>query len=465
MPEWGGRRPPGDDAALVTVRLGEDGRPSAAWLHMGEFAGLADLARGQPFTEMPALVSRLYGICPVSHLLAATEACERVSNTVVPDVALQLRQAAGLGEIVQSHALGVLHLASPRALFGLEGPDDDPGGISGAAEVVREGVVLRRFGQLVVDEIAGRRRRYDSIVIGGLARPLGREARDAIVASAVEALEAARRSLRWYREKVAPLAELASTAAPSLYLGLVSSDGSAAFGTGGLRVVDGGGRVVGDGIDPARYYDHLGRDEPPESPEHSTYWKDLGPSAGRYRVGPLARLNVAEHLATAEADAHLALYRQDIGRYPANSFQYHYARLVELVHCVEAIGLILQREDALDDRVSAERRAMTVEGVGVREAPRGTLWHHYRVDDAGLVLWAGIVSATAQNSSVVNQGVLEVARSRLSASSPKSCLFAELEAVIRCYDPCLPASSHAVGEMPIAVRVIGPDGAMAELTR
>jgi NAD-reducing hydrogenase large subunit len=217
---------------------------------------------------------------------------------------------------------------------------------------------------------------------------------------------------------------------------------------------------MADGVDPRAYGDYLGETVEPWSYLKSTYFKPLGYPAGIYRVGPLARLNVAERLGTPAADAELAEYRERLGRYPSSSFHYHYARLIEIVHCIDVIDHILSRPDVLDPHVRARAEVNRREGVGVSEAPRGVLIHHYKVDDDGLVEWVNLVIATGHNNLAMNRSVLQTARHYIKGDHVKEGMLNRVEAVIRCYDPCLSCSTHAVGQMPLQVDIRDAEGAL-----
>jgi NAD-reducing hydrogenase large subunit len=302
------------------------------------------------------------------------------------------------------------------------------------------------------------------VVAGGVSRPLAADERDDVLASLPEAYAAARRTIAWYKSHLADWAEEASVFAqfPSLYMGLVDEDGNPAYSGGVLRVVDGDGRRLADDIDPRPYTDYLGEAVEPWSYLKSAYWKAAGYPDGLYRVGPLARLNVVDQLGTSEADAELAEYRQRLGRSPSSSFHYHYARLVEIIHCIEAIHRLLDSPEILDQHVLARADVNLDEGVGVAEAPRGTLIHHYRVDEHGLIRWVNLVIATGHNNLAMNRGVLEVARHYVDGQRLTEGMLNRVEAVIRCYDPCLSCSTHALGQMPLLLQLVGPDGAVVD---
>jgi NAD-reducing hydrogenase large subunit len=455
----------------ISIQLDEAGEVAGAHFHVTQFRGFERISQGRPFHEMPALMARICGICPVSHLIASAKACEEVMAVSIPPVAVRLRRVMNLAQIIQSHSLSFFHLSSPDLLLGF---DADPSsrnflGVAEAApQLALDGVALRRFGQQIIERLGGKRVHPGWIVPGGVSHPLQPAQRDEILAAIPEALERVRRTLSWYKANVADWADEAAAFGnfPSLYMGLVHEDGNIGYSDGNLRVVDGAGNKLADHRDPKPYWEYLGESVEPWSFLKSTYWKDLGYPAGIYRVGPLARLNVIDQFGTAEADDELQQYRERLGRYPSSSFYYHHARLIEILDAISSIALNLSDPEILDDRVRAVAEPNRSEGVGVSEAPRGTLLHHYRVDANGSVEWVNLVIATGHNNLAMNRGVLEVARKYVHGTTIPEPMLNRVEAVIRCFDPCLSCSTHAIGEMPLELQLIGADGrVLDELAR
>jgi NAD-reducing hydrogenase large subunit len=329
-----------------------------------------------------------------------------------------------------------------------------------APELARDGIALRRFGQQIIERLGGKRIHPAWVVPGGVSRPLEVAERDAILAEIPDARARALRTIEWYKANLASLSEEAAELGnfPSLYMGLVHETDRAAYSDGLLKVVDANGWVLADRVDPKPYWDYLGERVEPWSYLKSTYFKPLGYPEGMYRVGPLARLNVVERMGLPASDAELTEYRERLGRYPSSSFHYHYARLIEVVHGIDAIEHILAAPDILDTHVRAHAQINVTEGVGVAEAPRGTLMHHYRVDDDGIVQWANLVIATGHNNLAMNRSVTEVARRSVRGEDVREGMLNRLEGAIRCYDPCLSCSTHAVGEMPLRVEILAPGG-------
>jgi NAD-reducing hydrogenase large subunit len=455
----------------ISIQLDDHGEVVDAHFHVTQFRGFERISQGRPFHEMPSLMARICGICPVSHLIASAKACEEVMAVSIPPVAVRLRRVMNLAQIVQSHSLSFFHLSSPDLLLGF---DADPSGrnflgvAEAAPQLALDGVAVRKFGQQIIERLGGKRIHPGWIVPGGVSHPLRAEQRDEILAAIPDALERIRRTLSWYKANVARWADEAAAFAnfPTLYMGLVHENGNIGYSDGDLRVIDGAGKLLADHRDPKPYWEYLGESVEPWSYLKSTYWKDLGYPGGLYRVGPLARLNVIDQFGTAEADDELNQYRERLGRYPSSSFYYHHARLLEILDAITSIKENLSHPEILDDRVRAVAEPNRSEGVGVSEAPRGTLMHHYRVDANGSVEWANLVIATGHNNLAMNKGVLEVARKYVHGTQIPEPMLNRVEAVIRCFDPCLSCSTHAIGEMPLTLQLIGADGqVLDELAR
>jgi NAD-reducing hydrogenase large subunit len=447
----------------ISIQLNERGEVVDAHFHVTQFRGFERISQGRPFHEMPALMARICGICPVSHLIASAKACEDLMAVTIPPTATNLRKVMNLAQMVQSHALSFFHLSSPDLLLGFDGAVASRNilGIAEAApQMALDGVAVRKFGQQIIERLGGKRVHPGWIVPGGVSHPLQPEIRDEILAAIPDALERVRRTLAWYKENVAKWADEASVFAnfPSLYMGLVAEKGDIDFSDGNMRVIDADGKRLADDVDPKPYWEYIGEAVEPWSYLKSTYWKDLGYPGGLYRVGPLARLNVIDQMGTPEADEELGQYREKLGRYPSSSFYYHHARLIEMLHCIHAIKALLSDPEILNDRVRVVAGANRAEGVGVSEAPRGVLIHHYQVDKNGLMERANLVIATGHNNMAMNRGVLEVAKKYVNGTKIEEPMLNRVEAVIRCFDPCLSCSTHAIGQMPLEVQLLSADG-------
>jgi NAD-reducing hydrogenase large subunit len=451
----------------ITIQLDDRGEVVDAHFHVTQFRGFERITQGRPVHEMPAIMARICGICPVSHLIASSKAVDDILAVEPPPTGADLRRIVNLGQIVQSNALSFFHLSAPDLLFGF---DADPAkrNIIGLAranpQLAKDGIELRKWGQQIIEWIGGKRIHPTWIIPGGMAQPLTAEVRDRILAGVPEAIAAVGRAIAWYKTDMVRWEEEASTFGNfrSAFMALVDRNGNVDHYGGWLRVIDADGKFLADRVDPHNFNDYIGEAAEPWTYLKSTYWKAMGYPDGIYRVGPLARVNVADRMGTPRSDEELEKFRWRVGRVASSSFHYHYARLIDTLHCIEKIESLLRGPDILSKHVLARAQVNRNEGIGVSEAPRGTLMHHYKVDDDGIVQWANLIIATGHNNMAMNRAVLQVARHHVKADRLEEPMLNRVEAVIRCYDPCLSCSTHALGEMALRIQLLGPDGAVLD---
>jgi NAD-reducing hydrogenase large subunit len=456
--------------AKISLYLDETGNVADAEFHVVEFRGFEKFCEGRPFSEMPGLTARVCGICPVSHLLASAKAGDAIMAVNVPPAAEKLRRLMNLGQIIQSHALSFFHLSAPdfvlgwdsapaqRNVFGLMAADRD---------LARAGIRLRQFGQEVIELLGGRKIHPSWAVPGGVRSPLSAEGRDRIRAWLPEAKATAQRAIELFKKCLKSHGREVQIYGnfPSLFMSLVAPDGTWEHYGGRLCFVDSNGNVLADQVDPQRYDEVIGESVQPGSYLKSPFYRPLGMPEGMYRVGPLARLNVARQMGTPLADAELRYFKK-LGRGAVNSsFLYHYARLIEILGCVERIEQMIEDPDLLSTDLRAEAGINSLRGVGVSEAPRGTLFHDYTVDRHGVLQRVNLIIATGQNNLAMNRTVAQIARHYVRGTPVPEAVLNRIEHGIRCYDPCLSCSTHAAGRMPLQVRVIGPDGQVLQELR
>jgi NAD-reducing hydrogenase large subunit len=364
---------------------------------------------------------------------------------------------------VQSHALSFFHLSAPDLLLGM---DADPArrNVIGLAakhpDIAGDGIALRKFGQRVIERIAGERIHPSGIVPGGMAAPLADDSRDAILKELPEARAIARRTLdlflailEGFADEVANFGKM-----PSMYAGLVGPGGELRLYDGRIRFAQPDGATAAE-IDPAQYAEWIGEASLPDSYLKAPYFKPLGYPGGAYRVGPLARLNVAAGFGTPQADRELARFRDGFGPIVESSFHYHYARLIETIYCLERLEQLLETPAILDKHVRARAEVNSPEGIGVIEAPRGVLIHHYKVDDRGAMVWANLVVATGHNNLAIGRSVEQVSRAFIKGGKIEEGMLNRVSAVVRAYDPCLSCSTHADGRLPLKVELYDASGA------
>lgn len=451
----------------VTIQLNGRGEVENAHFHVTQVRGFERFSEGRPFYEMPALMARVCGICPVSHLIASAKACESIMSVRIPYTAAQLRRMLNLAQMVQSHALSFFYLASPDLLLGMEA---DPAvrnviGLAAAKpELARAGIALRRFGQHIIELLGDKRIHPGWVVPGGVTEPLASDKRDEILNMLPEAYSNIALALGAYKQIAGQFKEEIEVFAnyPSLYMSLINGDESIEFSDGTLRLIDSQGGAIEDGITAARFTQVIGEAVEPFSYTKFPYYKPLGYPDGCYRVGPLARLNIVKSMGTPKAEKELLEFKELSSGPVASSFYYHHARLIEILYGIERIEEILADPKILGKHVRATAGVNHLEGAGQAEAPRGVLHHHYKVDENGKIVWANLIIATGQNNHAMNRGVLQVAKHFVQDGKFSEGALNRVEAVARTFDPCLSCSTHAYGQMPLAMELLSAQGEIVD---
>ncbi len=454
--------------AKITIHLDDAGQVADARFHVVEFRGFERFCVGRTFWEMPGITARICGICPVSHLLASAKAGDNILGVRVPVLAEKLRRVMNWAQIVQSHALSFFHLSAPDLLLGME---SDPaqrnimGLIQQRPNIARNGIRLRQFGQEVIRLLGGRSVHPAWAVPGGVREPLSPEKRSQIKRMLPEAFDIAELALDLLKDSYDSFEREIGTYGdfPSLYMGLVTPQGGLEHYDGMLRVVDSDGRVLEE-ADPARFRDFLGEAVEPWTYLKFPYYKPYGYPDGMYRVGPLARLNICDFAGTPRADRELRQFRRagPRGKPVSGSFHYHYARLIEIMFALEKIDETLDDPGIVNSHVRGKAAVNESIGIGVSEAPRGTLFHEYEVDENGILKRANLIIATGNNNLAMNRTVKQIAQAYINGNGLTEGILNRIEHGIRLYDPCLSCSTHAIGQMPMHVQLLGPDGQVLE---
>jgi len=434
--------------ARIDIHLNDAGKVASTQFHVTQFRGFEKFTEGRPYYEMPAITARICGICPVSHLLASVKACDAIMAVQIPETAVLLRELLHCAQFVQSHALSFFHLSAPDLLLGF---DSDPrlrnvvGLIEKHPEAARDGIALRKFGQQAIERLAGERIHPSWTVPGGVNKPLSVETRDHLLTEIPIARSIVRRTLKTFKAMLDdfPAESESFGNMPTYHAGLTDIDGNLQLYDGIIRFVDVEGKPVASVVKPRDYSKYIGEASIPDSYLKAPYFKPLGYPDGTYRVGPLARLNVAERIATEEAQHELVEYRQRLGRIVQSSFFYHYARLVEALYGIERMEELLHDPLITDQHVRAEAGVNALDGVGIVEAPRGILIHHYKVDEKGAMKWANLIVATGHNNLAINRSIRQVAERFVDGDHLTEGAVNRVSAIVRAYDPCLSCSTHA----------------------
>ncbi len=454
----------------VTIHLDRDGAVDEARLHIVEFRGFERFIQGRLLWEVPVIVQRLCGICPVSHHLAAAKAMDVIVGVdELPPTAEKMRRLMHYGQVMQSHVLHFFHLAAPDLLFGFGAPAEQ----RNIFEVIRENpelgrraILMRKFGQDIIEATAGKKIHGTGAIPGGINRNLSVETRDAFLAQIADMEAWAGEALALARSYTLENAEMVRgfAAFPSNYLSIVrEGDGALDLYHGQLRALDAELNPIFDGLDYARYHEMLTEDVRSWSYMKFPYINTLGPETGWYRVGPLARMNTASFIDTPLANAardDLMATNDGLPRHAV--LANHWARMIEVLHCVEKIKELLHDPDlqGTDLVAKGDRRP---EGIGVIEAPRGNLIHHYEVDENDQVTYCNLIVSTTHNNEGMNRAVRDVAVKHISGQPEiTEGMLNHVEVAIRAYDPCLSCATHALGQMPLQVEILDAEGAVLD---
>ncbi len=447
----------------VTLLLDENNRLQEARLHIVEFRGFEKFIEGRPYWEVPILVQRLCGICPVSHHLAAAKAIDQIVGVkqLTPS-AEKTRRLLHYGQVLQSHALHFFHLASPDLLFGFTSDLHQRNiiqVIKDHPDIGRQGIQLRKFGQEIIQLISGKRIHGVVAVPGGVNRTLDAKQRDYLRAQLDHALELSQKAVALAKNLYLSHYDFHQRfgAIETTFLGLVDANGALELYDGKIRIKNKNGDIYKDQLDATRYFDYIQEEVRSWSYMKFPFLSELGIENGWYRVGPLARINTCDHISTPLAEQ----ARQEFSQFHHGMAQaplaYHWARMIELLHCTEAIAHMLNDPDIVGNDLLVEGQACA-EGVGVIEAPRGTLFHHYQVNEEGLIEIANLIVSTTQNNQAMNNSVLAVAKEYIDGQTVTEGALNQIEVAIRAYDPCLSCATHALGKMPLFVELLNHQG-------
>ncbi len=448
----------------VTIHLDDNNKVKDAFFHIVEFRGFERFIQGHPYWEAPVMVQRLCGICPVSHHLAAAKAIDQIVGLDPEDLSMptqKIRKLLHFGQFFQSHALHFFYLASPDLLFGAES-DPLKRNVVGVAmtypELAKKGILMRKFGQEIIKLVAGKRIHGISTTPGGVHKKISPVERkyfldgekipsiDTMIEWSIEIIDFMK---NYHKENSEFLDNFANY--PSGHLGLVKKDnGFLELYDGNLRATNSEGEITLDDVQNDDYSDFFYEGVEKWSYLKFPYLKHLGKENGWNRVGPLARLNICNGIETPLAEKERLEFKAITnGKTNNMTMHTHWARLIELLYCAEMMKNILEDDDILSDDImrKGERRK---EGVGIIEAPRGTLIHHYEVDDKDRITRCNLIVSTTHNNEPMNRAVRWVANNVLNGKPEiTEGMMNQVEVAIRAYDPCLSCATHAIGQMPM----------------
>ncbi len=452
----------------VTIHLDDNNKVQQTRLHIVEFRGFERFVQGRPYWEMPVLVQRLCGICPVSHHLAAAKALDVIvgagtGNGLTP-TGEKMRRLMHYGQMFQSHALHFFHLSAPDFLLGI---DADPAirnviGLAKTPEFTNlavQGVMMRKFGQEVIKVTAGKKIHGTGAIPGGINKNLSIEERDSLLKgtedfNADKMIEWSQAALDLFKDYQSKNKDVVDHFAkfPSNHLSLVREDGALDFYHGVIRSIDHEGNKIINDVDYQNYYDYIAEEVKPWSYMKFPYMRELGAEKGWYRVGPLARLNNCDFIPTPKAQKEFEIFKAYTNGKPNGiCLHTHWARLIETLHSAEVIKQLLEDPDLQKDDIVTKGQK-TNEGVGLLEAPRGTLFHHYKINENDQITMANLIVSTTNNNQPMNEAVNYVAKAQMNGQSEiTEPMMNAVEVAIRAYDPCLSCATHALGKMPLEI--------------
>jgi NAD-reducing hydrogenase large subunit len=456
--------------AKVTIHMKEDGNVDHAYLHINEFRGFEKFCEGRMYYEMPSITPRICGICPVSHHLASAKTCDQIVGAEPPRPAHLLRELMHMGQIIQSHGMHFFELAGPDLLLGF---DADPatrnvvGLIQANPELALKAVRLRKYGQEIIRTLGGRKIHPNFAVPGGVNKALQMSERDSILAGWDDAIATLKVGLelmkQWAQANKADIDQFAVF--PTGYFGMVTPKGSLELYDGEFRLIDQKGNLL-EQFPGKDYLTYIAEHVEDWSYLKFPYYKKLGFPGGVYRVGPLGRLNVADRIDTPLANEEFKTFKGLSGGKPVeNTLYYHYARLIEALFAAERVRVLLDDADIMSTDIMNTRQQWTGQGVGVIEAPRGSLFHHYWVRENGQVERVNLIVSTGHNNWAMSTAVDSVAKTYMNGQTVREGLLNRVEAAVRAYDPCLSCSTHALGQMPMIVEFVDPAGNVTQTLR
>ncbi|HEB63858.1 MAG TPA: Ni/Fe hydrogenase subunit alpha [Gammaproteobacteria bacterium] len=448
----------------ITLLLDESNRVQEARLHIVEFRGFEKFIQGRPYWEVPFFVQRLCGICPVSHHLAAAKAIDQIVGVEqLTPTAEKLRRLLHFGQVLQSHALHFFHLSSPDLLFGF-GSNLAHRNIIGVIEdypdLALKGVKLRKYGQQIIKAISGKRIHGTAAIAGGMNKALAAEERNELLADINEVLVWSQDAVTLNEKIHVTHAENHNFAAiESHFLSMVDDQGALELYHGGLRAKSVTGETIFDQFDYRGYQKIIREEVRPWSYMKFPFLTELGKEKGWYRVGPLARVNSCDYISTPLAEEARQRFRAFAdGGFVQDTLAYHWARMIEVLHCAESIHDLLNDPDIYGTDLTVKSDEKRSEGIGVIEAPRGTLFHHYIANDEGLIEKANLIVSTTSNNQAMNESVRAVADAYIDGHEITEGLLNHLEIAVRAYDPCLSCATHALGKMPLKVELVDASG-------
>jgi F420-non-reducing hydrogenase large subunit len=456
--------------AKITIKLDDAGNVAETYVNVVELRGFEKFCIGRPVEELPRIVTSICGVCPWSHHLASAKATDVIFGVTPPPTGRKLRELCNAIAYTEEHILHFFFLAGADFVMG---PDADYAvrnvfGIAQAnPEIGRKVVRARHLGSQMLGIASGKSIHPVTAVPGGFSKPLTEKERDRMKPMAQEVLEFAKFAMSFAKESIFPkyLEEIKTLGVIETgFLGTVSDDGSMNLYDGKLRLMKPDGTYEEFAYE--QYTDHIAEHIEPWSYMKFPYAKkwgdfsmDLDNPVGIYRTNTLARINVADKMATPLAQVEFEAFREAFGRPAQQTLLYNYARLIELLYNAELIVQLLNDPEITGKETRVPVTPRAAHGVGCIEAPRGTLIHDYETDDQGMVTNVNLIVGTTHNNAPINMSVKQAAKSLIKDGNYDETILNKVEMAIRAYDPCLSCATHKLdGTLPVQIDIVGNEG-------
>jgi len=467
----------------IEIFLNDAGQVERAVFQVPELRGFEKFAQGRPAEDMPQITSRICGVCPMAHHMAATKALDDLYKVDPPPAAKKIRELAYSTFMTEDHALHFYFLGGPDFIVGPRAPAAERNVLGVIArvgeETGRKVIAVRKRLRAVMATIAGKAIHPVFGLPGGVAKRVTPEQQEEFKAAAEEAVEFAKFTLGAFEKIVLGNSEYVDLICSDVfthrtyYMGMVDESNRINFYDGQLRVVDPGGAEWAK-FETGRYLDYIGEHVEPWSHMKFCYLKAVGwngfeegAGSGVYSVAPLARLNVAAGMATPAAEAAREQFFATLGPGPVHhTLANHWARVIEMLYAAERMRELAADAELTDPHVRNLPTEIPREGIGVVEAPRGTLFHHYQTDEKGLIQKANLIVATQNNGARISMSVEKAAKGLITGGEVPEGLLNMVEMAFRAYDPCFGCATHAQGAAaPITIRIRDRAGKILSIAR
>lgn len=466
----------------IEIFLDDVGNVDKAFLQIPELRGFEKFAEGRLAEEMPRITPKICGVCPTTHHMASGKALDDLYKVDPPPAAKKIRELINSAFMAEDHALHFFFLGGPDFIVGPKAPAGQRNILGVIQQVGLEAgktvIDIRKRLRSVITKQGGRVIHPVCNLPGGVSKGVSKEDREEYIQIGKDAVAFAQFALKAFEDIVLKNQAYVDVVVGDVYkhttyyMGLVDEKNRVNFYDGMVRVVDPSGREFVK-FNPKDYLAHIAEHVEPWSYIKFPYlkaigWKGFvdGPDSGIYRVAPLARLNAADGMATPLAQAEYEKMFATLGKPAHNTLAYHWARLIELLYAAERFLELAQDEEILDPNIRTIPTETPTEGIGVVEAPRGTLYHHYQTDERGVITKANLIVATVNNAAAIAMSVEKAAQGLIKGGEVSEGLLNMVEMAFRAYDPCFACATHSLpGETPLEINIYDKNGKLLRTLR